>query len=71
MAQITGVDFVSVSCIGESIARAGTAGYWLDVYSADDSVVSMHRQGIIQKTRELADLLGFDLVERPAKTETT
>ena len=70
MRTITGTDFCRVEHHGNTIAHAGAAGYWVECAVADASSVTMHRQNILDATRQLAALLGYDLVLRqPATVE--
>lgn len=70
MRTITGTEFVTAEVYGNHISSAGAAGYWLDCTCPEAHAVSAQRQNILDATRNLASLLGYDLVLRqPATAE--
>lgn len=70
MEKITGTTFCRVEHQGQNIASAAAAGYWLTCECPTAYAISSMRRNILDSTRAIADMLGYDLVLRhPATVE--
>lgn len=61
--KLSGVNLCSIRLRASDIAEAAIIAYWLEKHG-DAGTFSYHRERMIDKLRELADLCGYDLVDR-------
>lgn len=64
--KLSGVNLVSISLKARNIGDTAYAAYWLESVG---SGIGFHQRGVERDLRELADLCGFDLVERTAQDD--
>lgn len=62
--KFSGTDLVSISLKARDLADSAIIAYWTESYGRG---IDFHRRGAIDSLRALADLCGFDLVEKPAQ----
>ncbi len=65
--RLSGVNLCSIHHRADHLAEAAIISYWME--GRADGCFEFHRKGILEDIRKLADLCGFDLVERATAKE--
>lgn len=60
------IDFVSVRGAAENIAASSHAAYWLSYVGGAEGKLGIQEHDITTAFKKIADLLGFQIVEKEA-----